>query len=448
MHAGELYLYLYAVLWVLTVLYYQIRKRQFDAGSVLLLSYATYAVVSILLYRSEYYPFEPVQLLPLVYLYLMLLLVFQPVLRFDATAIERIRPPSPIFFFPFCLLFIGASLAQIPTVATDFAVSIVRLITTPTGGLDIYNEAMAESYSLGDGSISNFASIISNAYGNVGVLLLFYYLTVERRSKLLVVGLLIACLTGIAQNITLGQRGPIQEALFAFGITYFAMRRWYDRGVRRAIRVVGVAVIAAAAVPLVYLTVSRFGDQEEGAVASTYFYLGQQNIFFSNYGLDNNGIRYGDRTVPLFKRMLGIEGVPRNFQERRDKYPTLHVSDEVFIGFVGDFALDFGPLVPPVIFLYFTALVLRGTRARDGTLGFQQLILLHFVMSLCMLGGIKLYPFSDVGGNLQLIVYVLAYLWFALDQELARRYERRRARVEASQATASAGASLGSLPVA
>jgi hypothetical protein len=36
-------------------------------------------------------------------------------------------------------------------------------------------------------------------------------------------------------------------------------------------------------------------------------------------------------------------------------------------------------------------------------------------MIVCMLGGLKLYPFSDVGGNLQLIVYFLAYLFFRLD---------------------------------
>ena len=29
------------------------------------------------------------------------------------------------------------------------------------------------------------------------------------------------------------------------------------------------------------------------------------------------------------------------------------------------------------------------------------------MMCLCMLGGMKLYPFSDVGGNLQLIIYFL-----------------------------------------
>jgi hypothetical protein len=61
---GEVILIGYAALWLLTVIVYQIRKRRFDAGSLLLSSYFVYAVVSFLLLRSEYYPFEPIRVLP------------------------------------------------------------------------------------------------------------------------------------------------------------------------------------------------------------------------------------------------------------------------------------------------------------------------------------------------------------------------------------------------
>lgn len=428
LQSGEHNLYLYACAWLVTFVAYQARRRRFDAGSVLLASYFAYSIASLLLFRSEYFPFDPIRLFPFVYLFLMLMVAFSPVLRYDPSKIDGIRKPANIFLLPVCAVFIIASIAQLPAIVSGFAVSIVRLITTPTGGLDLYNEAMSESYSLGDGSISNLASIISNAYGNFGVLLLFYYLTLEKQSKLIVVGLVISCLAGIVQNVTLGQRGPIQEAMFAFVITYFALRRFYTPAVNRAVKLVGLGTVIAASIPLVYLTVSRFGDMQDGPVVSTYFYVGQQNLFFNNYGLDNNGIRYGDRTVPLFKRMVGMEDIPKNFWERRDKYPGLHISDEVFIGFVGDFTLDYGPLIPPLLFAYLATLVVYLTRVRNGTMQFHQLILLHFVMSVCMLGGIKLYPFSDVGGNLQLIVYVLAYLYFATEAELSRKYRALRSR--------------------
>lgn len=435
--SGETILYGYAVLWLLTFVVYQVRKRTLDAGSLLLGSYFVYAVLSIFLFRSEYYPFEPIRVLPFVYLYGMLMVAFYPVLRFDAWRITAIQRPSRWVLLPICLVFIGAALSQVPSIISGFVESLVRLLTTPTGGQDLYNEAMAESYALGDGSIANLASIITNAYGNFGVLLLFYYVTLERRSRLVVVGLLVACLIGIVQNVMLGQRGPIQEALFAFVLTYLAVRRWYSPRLNRAIKIAGLVIVAAASVPLLYLTASRFGASEDGGVNSTLFYLGQQNLFFNNYGLDNNGIRYGDRTVPLFKRMLGFDGVPNNFHERREKYPNLRINDEVFIGFAGDWVLDFGPFIAPLIFLAFSAVVLLGSRVRDGTIRFHQLVMLHFVMTVGMLGGIKLYPYSDVGGNLQLIVYVGAFVLFFVDNDLMRRYRKRREAAAASPAAPS-----------
>jgi hypothetical protein len=159
-------------------------------------------------------------------------------------------------------------------------------------------------------------------------------------------------------------------------------------------------------------------------MSTIYYYGGQENLYFNKYGLDNGGIRYGDRTFPLFKRILGFENVPKNFMERRDKYPHLKISDEVFYTFVGDFTIDFGPIIATFIFLFFTLFVVINTKIRNGIIRFHQLILLHFVMSVCMLGGLKLYPFSDVGGNLQLIVYFIAYIFFRLDYNL--RFQRQK----------------------
>jgi oligosaccharide repeat unit polymerase len=424
---SEAILLAYVIVWLLILVVYQMRKRCFDAGSLLLLTYFLYAVLSLLLFRSEYYPFEPVRVFPFIYLLMLQMLAFYPVLRFDAARVEAVRQPSRFALIPICLVFIAASLSQVPGIASGFTESVIRLLTTPTGGQDLYNEAMAESYSLGDGSIANLPSIITNAYGNFGVLLLFYYMTLTRRSNLITLGLLVSCLISIVQNVTLGQRGPIQEAIFAFVITYLALRRWYSPKLNRRIKLVGLGIVGLAAVPLVYLTASRFGETDDKALESTYFYLGQQNLFFNNYGLDNNGIRYGDRTIPLFKQIVGFDGVPNNFHERREKYPNLRINDEVFVGFAGDVVLDFGAWVAPLLFLAFTVVVLAVTRVRDGVLQFHQLLLLHFVMTLGMLGGIKLYPYSDVGGNLQLIVYAGAFVLFAVDHDLMRRRQRRAA---------------------
>ena len=416
---------LFVLVWIATIILYQIKKKHFDAGSVILFSYLFYSIMSLILYNNPYYSFNQMSVFPFIYLYLMLMLVFYPILRYDDNKITEIKKPPAIYLNFVCIIFIIVSLMQVPDIISNFAVSIVRLLLDSAGGQDLYNEAMAESTSLGDGSISNLSSIISNAYGNFGILLFFYYLTLDNRNKFILIGLFISCIISILSNISLGQRGPILEIMLSMVITYFALRKFYQPKVNRIIRNIGITFLIATSIPIIALTVSRFGDSDAGSESSVFFYAGQENLYFNNYGLDNGGVRYGDRTFPFFKKILGFENVPDNFWERRSKYPNLQINDEVFIGFVGDFTLDFGPFITPLIFIPFIIFLLNKTIVRDGVMLFHQLILIHFLMSLCMLGGMKLYPFSDVGGNLQLIVYFLAFLFFRLVYAYSLKRQRK-----------------------
>ena len=133
---------------------------------------------------------------------------------------------------------------------------------------------------------------------------------------------------------------------------------------------------------------------------------------FNNFGLDNNGLRYGDRTFPFFKEILGFDNVPKNFWERRDKYPNLTINDEVFISFVGDFTLDFGPIVTLLFFLIISIIIYRIACLRNSVLYFHHLILIHLLIYVCSIGSLKLFPFSDISGNLKLSVYVISYFIF------------------------------------
>jgi len=414
---SNIYIVLYIIAWIVTIVLYQKRKKIFDAGSMLLFSYLLYSIVSLLLFNNNnpFYTFKNIQLYPFIYLYLMLMLAFSPILKYDESKIKEIQKPSTVFLNVICIIFIVASFVQLPTILSDFSVNIIKLLTISSGGLDLYNDAMSNSYSSGDGNISNYAAIFSGAFTNLGILLFFYCLTLKKYNRLILTGLFLSCILSLLTYISLGQRGLIIEILFVIIITFFALRKFIPEKINKAIKYVGIFLIIAIAVPFVALTNSRFENNEGGSKVSVYYYVGQENLYFNIYGLDDGGIRYGDRTFPLFKRMLGFENVPSNFWERRKKYPELKINDEVFSTFVGDFTLDFGPFIAPLIFILFTLFILRKTRIRNGIILFHQLILVQFVMCICMLGGMKLFSFSDAGGNLQLIVYLFAYILFRFD---------------------------------
>ncbi|MEO5991267.1 MAG: O-antigen polymerase [Ferruginibacter sp.] len=418
---SNIFLVLYIFAWIVTIKLYQKRKQHFDAGSLLLFSYLLYSIVSFLLYNSPFYTYDPITLFPFIYLYLMLMLIALPVLKYDTNRIYVIQKPGRTLLNIICIIFIGSALIQLPNIISDFSMNISRLLTDSSGGQDLYNEAMANSYSSGSGIITNLPSIITNAYGNFGILLFFYYLTLKKRSQLILIGLSIAVTIGLLTNLSMGQRGPILEIILSLLVTFFALRKFIEAKVIRILNIIGISLIIATTIPIIVLTNSRFSNLEGGSIQSVYYYVGQENLNFNIYGLDNGGIRFGDRTIPLFKRMLGFDNVPNNFWERRQKYPDLKINDEVFIGLVGDFTLDFGPFIPPLIFIIFTIFVLNKTKIRNGNILFHQLILIHFVISVCMLSGMKLYSFSDVGGNLQLIVYFIAFIIFRLDYDSSLR---------------------------
>ncbi len=406
----------YILIWIVTIIIYQRKRRHFDAGSMLLSLFLVYSIASLFLYNNRD-DFGLIRFFPFVYLYLMFMLASSPVLKFNSYKIKEIQRPNLFLVRMLSLVFIAATLPSLPSILTNFSLGFKLMLVDMAAAGDIYNETMADSYnSLGDGRISNLRSIVSNCFTNFGVLLLFYNLTLKKQSKFISVGILLSCLTLVIGNIAISQRGPVVDILLNLVITYLAFKKFLPTKTCNLVRRVGVIILTFVFVSILAITIGRFQTWGDGPLVSIYNYAGQQNLSFNKYGLDNGGLRYGDRTFPLFKRMLGFENVPKSFWERRAKYPNLKVNDETFISFVGDFTLDFGPFIAPIIFLVFTLFVLQKTRIRNGGIAFHQLILLHFVMCVCVQGGLKLYSFAD-GGNLQVILYILLYCVFRFDRD-------------------------------
>ena len=284
-------------------------------------------------------------------------------------------------------------------------------------GADLYAENVSDSVytasSMGNG-LSSIISLYTNFFSRISVLFLFYHLTRPQINKKIVIGLIISVIIYILSFLLTGQRGGTFKMITTCIITYFALRKFIMPSVNKIILKFSIVALIMICVPYYFLTISRFSDITDGVLSAIYSYTGQGNLNFNIYALDNNGIRYGDRIVPLFKRMLGFENVPSNFWERRWKYPNLRINDESFITYVGDFVLDFGPIVATIVLCGISFYIYRKTKVKNGQIYFHQLILLHFLMCLCMEGGMSLYSFSD-SSNVVILVYVFMYIVFKLD---------------------------------
>lgn len=425
MSRDQLLVLCYLSAWILSFIVYWKKTKSFNGGCFILSTYILYALCSFLLYGTYYIYFNPLPLdiFPFIYLYIALLLGLLPILEFGSLGYTYLQVPSMKLLNTISLIFIISTLFDLPSIFSNMVSGMQRMLIDSAAGNEMYTESIENVHSSGAG-ITNLGAVISNAFAQIGYLLPIYYLTLHKKNNWIFWGLLLACIAKMANGISLGQRGGIVEPLLVLTATFFLLKDYIIEKYRRILYVAGSSMIGLIAIPVILITLSRFDNAATDPMASTYYYLGIENINFNNYALDDGGIRYGDRTIPLFKRMIGIDNVPKNFFERRTKYPNLKVNDNTFITYVGDITIDYGPIIGTLIILILSQFFLRKTQVRGDIFPFHKLILLHFLLYMCVLGGVKLFPYADAG-NLKIILCVILYIVFKNDyiKQSNRKYE-------------------------
>lgn len=402
---------IYLFFWILTFLIYYRKRKRFDVGCFVLASYIVYAISSFLLYNTHYINFSPypLKLFPFIYLYVMLLVGLLPILKFNTNDETPIKQPSMPLINTISVIFIVSTLIHFPSSVMSIANGLTKILSDTSGGQELYSDSLDLIVDTGSG-VSNLAAVISNAFTQVGFFLTVYYWTLEKKRKLISVLLFISCLMKMLSGISLGQRGGIVEPLMILIATYFLLKDYLSPVYKRVARVTGLLLVLVLSIPVLYITISRFDTKVSDPLESTCYYMGIENINFNNFALDNNGIRYGDRTIPLFKRMVGFRNVPRNYIERRNKYPNLKMNDQSFITYVGDIAIDYGPIATVIILCLLSYIITNKTKLLNGQIEFHQILLIHFWLYLCVLGGFKLFTYADTGGNLKIIVFLITYM--------------------------------------
>lgn len=172
--------------------------------------------------------------------------------------------------------------------------------------------------------------------------------------------------------------------------------------------------------PIAAITMSRFGQENAGVGGFVNWYVGQGTLYFNNYGLNPGGTRNGDRTLNLFKRVID-SSTPKNYFERRDKYHNLDLDDNLFSTFVGDFTIDFGPIMAVLIFCVAFYILYRKTKICNREIKLYQLLLLFFTVNISTQGGMTLFSYSDTD-NIRIVVIIALYAYLRYHEKLLERF--------------------------
>lgn len=416
----------YLLLWVLTLAVYQYKNHDIDGGTSIIATYVLYAVFSIVTISDPVFSlsFEELHLFPYLYLYVMLMLALLPVIYNHINPAQRIANPQTKLLKYISIVIIVCGLLQIPDIIANFQTGIVKLFLDSDAGKDAYRDHLGDVEGSGK-AIRNLPAVVFNSLFDISVFLCFYMLTLRKTKKdvWLITGLAIAIFIGTLQPVMQGIRGNVIISLLTVILGYMFFRRYLSRLINRIVQTLGIIAISIIALPIIAITVSRFDERSSSGIAGAlYWYIGQGSLYFNNYGLDAGGIRNGDRTANLFKRLVDPE-TPQNFAERRDKYYYLEMDDHYFTTFVGDFTIDYGPVAAFVIFVVFNLIVVTQIRPRDGTLRLDQMLLIFFTACICMQGGMTLFAYSDTAG-LRIVTQGLLYTYLRLHSALLLHFPK------------------------
>lgn len=394
------------ILFYVIAIFFQTKHRKFLCiGNIPLFIYFTISCVALVFSYNSYYYHKDLKLLPFIYLFLTIVIFSLPLFDFSELKTRSIvvtYSPTINYLSVFIVVLI---LIQI---GYNIFTKSISTIFSPEAMMAEYVESHSNLEAMETKGPPLLISIPTQSLRDFLIPLFIYYLFQNNKKYLRVVccGLLLLVINALLEVA----RGILFSIIISIPFIYFCVKERFSINTQKRIKQWICISLLFSAIAFTVITNARISGKggEDFIAYSLENYGSQSFLIFNNYGLDANGTREGDRTMPLLRKVLGL-GTSTNFYERREKYHNMLIDDAYFITFVGDFTLDFGPIVGLIILLMFAITFRRMTTNRKGKGYYFSQILIFYIVFKWVAGGALLWPFAEKTGNLSLLCYFLFY---------------------------------------
>lgn len=346
----------------------------------------------------------------------------RPNIKYDNLKTNSIICPSRIIVQSFFIIYGVCSLIALPVIIEQLTSNIQIFLNDSNAG-DILYQINMNNVMNGNGimGLLSYAALIRNFFRECFIFFLFYYLTLERRSRSLTIYLITILTLDILSALISGGRTSFTMMVFAIGSAYFIFNDYWNPTLKKIINSLILGSGIFFLLILVILTYSRFSSNNysESPLWSILSYLGQSPLNFDQYGLDAGGIRYGDRTMNGFKSLLGLNP-PENIYAVRHLYSAMKMNDSYFYTFVGDFTLDFGPIGAFIIFCVFSYFTTKLIKSKRNSIKMYELLIVYFCSCVCSQGSMYLFYYSFVQ-NYTIVAFVIVYFILYIDGKLKNK---------------------------
>ena len=125
--------FLLIFLWVTTLIWYQHKNKNFDAGSFIIVMYIIYAVFSFMTINDDSIPlltnYEPLTLFPYLYLYTMMMIALTPAIYQHFNPTNSIEYPLSNILRITATIIIIATILILPDIISDFQNGLISIFT-------------------------------------------------------------------------------------------------------------------------------------------------------------------------------------------------------------------------------------------------------------------------------------------------------------------------------
>lgn len=395
------------------LLYKRYMKGGFDLSCYIISIYAFVAIMGICL---AYHPmsnsiFLRANIIYLVYFFVAFYITLSPVSNCPRITQANIIPPSSFSFNALMIFVAVITIVRLPHLISNLSQNFILMLYDSDYLSNMY-EDLADSGPSGflTGSY-NFVAILGGMIDEISVFLLMYYLTRPKRNRWITIMLVCASVISPLGALSQARRGAMAFAILSFIACYFLFKNCYTDKIKKNVRIVILVIISAIALGLSLITISRFSKSymdDDYASYSVVYYIGQPMINFCET-INPNGCRWGDRTIPLVKSLF-TDGA-YSYSDRMSKYSDMKIGEDVFSTYFGEIILDFGPYLGFVFLLVMVGFLNNLCPKNGSRIHFYELIPIMMLIDVLICGWTQ-SPFSDIGGNLHFIFFLLMYFYF------------------------------------
>nr|WP_315143085.1 O-antigen polymerase [uncultured Flavobacterium sp.] len=397
-----------AALYVVTLLFYILKVKTFNLGTLLLSIYALVSIFSVFYYHHHDYNTASVALkikdfTPFVYLYLVLMIFFLPILR-----LEDLKKKS--YLLPSYKKFKIVSWIAIVTSVITIIVIIPIVQKGMSGDISLNrDELMEEGLKISSNQFIQTIMSIAHGLEKVSLVLFFYSIVFFRKSNLkyfLAIPAIIYPLMVALANIA---RGPLLFLILSLGYMFLMFRDVLSIKIKKILSVSFIVLISTFALFFIVITIARFGDDKIDTLNYfIYRYCGESFVNFNGLYVNIKDIMYGDNCFPYFRKLLGLDFRTSLSLHRVEAEKVTGVPVWIFNTFVGDLCIDFGLLgtfLISILVSFFSSKLLLSKKVKT----IQYYIALTFLYSVFIEG---IFVFTPQGNNQGIIITILVFLYF------------------------------------